>query len=162
MSIDFPMKIEIFRFDAGIVIPLSISYDKYRRPRRGAPAADRWLKTQKNSLPAVPRRGPEAGNSRNQLIFMILEWTRLVYVDFSWKSDYSDIRWGTLVTNRFSWFWSEPDWFMSISLEPENFYFIDSVIHGMTFLKLWKNPSIFFFPAAGIPTIPELLQLPPQ
>jgi hypothetical protein len=41
MSIGFPMKIEIFRFDAGIVIPLSISYDKYRRPRRGAPAADR-------------------------------------------------------------------------------------------------------------------------
>ena len=37
----FPMKIVVFRFDAGIVTLLSISYDERRRPRRGAPAADR-------------------------------------------------------------------------------------------------------------------------
>ena len=58
----FPMKITGFRYNAGIVTTLSISYDECRRPRRGAPAADRWL--QKNSLPAVPRRGPDAGVHR--------------------------------------------------------------------------------------------------
>ena len=55
----FSMKIVVFEYDVEIVTTLSISYDVCRRPRRGAPAADRWL--QKNSLPAVPRRGPEVG-----------------------------------------------------------------------------------------------------
>ena len=37
--------------------------DERRRPRRDAPAADQYLNSH-HSLPAVPRRGPEAGNSR--------------------------------------------------------------------------------------------------
>ncbi len=57
----FLMKIVLFRYDAEIIITLSIWYDECRHPRRGAPVADRRLKIQKNSLPAVPRRGPEAG-----------------------------------------------------------------------------------------------------
>jgi len=41
------MKFVVFRYDAGIVTTLSIGYDEYRRPRRGAPAADQGLKIQK-------------------------------------------------------------------------------------------------------------------
>jgi len=58
------MKIIVIRYNAGIVTNLSIRYDDCCRPRRGAPAADRRLKIQKNSLPAVPRRGLEAGDLR--------------------------------------------------------------------------------------------------
>jgi len=57
----FPMKNIVFRYNAGIVTNPSISYDDYRRPRWGAPAADGRIKIVKNSLPALPRRGPEAG-----------------------------------------------------------------------------------------------------
>jgi len=45
------MKIVVFRYDAGIVTTLSISYDDCRYPRRSAPLADRSLKIQKK-LPA--------------------------------------------------------------------------------------------------------------
>jgi len=45
------LKIKLFRYDVGIVTPLSISYDEYRRPRRDAPAADRGLNLKK--LPAL-------------------------------------------------------------------------------------------------------------
>jgi hypothetical protein len=55
------MIIVVFRYDAGNVTPLSTSYDDGLHPRRFTPAADRGLTIQKNSLPAVPRRGPEAG-----------------------------------------------------------------------------------------------------
>ena len=54
----FPMKIILFRYDAEIVTTLSISYDDCRRPRRGAPAANRWLKIQKNSLPSRASQRP--------------------------------------------------------------------------------------------------------
>ena len=50
------MKIVVFRYDAEIVTTLSIGYDECRRPRGGL-----GTKMQKNFLPAVPRRGPEAG-----------------------------------------------------------------------------------------------------
>ena len=57
----FSMKIVVFRYYVGIVTTLSIWYGECRYPRRGSPVADRWLKIQKNSQPAVPRRGLEAG-----------------------------------------------------------------------------------------------------
>ena len=40
-SLDFLLIIIVFRYDAGIVTPLSIWHDDCRRPRRVAPAADR-------------------------------------------------------------------------------------------------------------------------
>jgi hypothetical protein len=46
------------------LLPFYIKYDECRHPRRGAPVADRRLKLQKKSLPAVPRRGLEAGDLR--------------------------------------------------------------------------------------------------
>ena len=47
---------------------------------------------------------------------------------------------------------------MSVSFEPKNICFIDSVIYDLTFFeKLKKNAVIFFYPAVGIPTIPWLL-----
>ena len=61
----FLMKIVLFSYDAGIAIPLSIRYDDCRRPPRGAPAAD-W-RVKNTPLPAVPRKGPEAG-----VLFMVL------------------------------------------------------------------------------------------
>ena len=53
------MKIIAFSFDAAIVSTLFLWCDECRRPRRGAPAAD-W-RVKNTLLPAVPRRGPEAG-----------------------------------------------------------------------------------------------------
>jgi len=54
------MKIVLFRYDARIVTPLSLSYYKYRTSNGASCAADRGT-TKKISLPAVSRRGPEAG-----------------------------------------------------------------------------------------------------
>ena len=44
-------------------------YDDCRRPRRVAPAADQVINNSKITLPAVPRRGPEAGFHRLTLRF---------------------------------------------------------------------------------------------
>lgn len=38
-------------------------------PKQGTPAADQYLF--KTPLPAVPRRGPEAGDLRLETIFMV-------------------------------------------------------------------------------------------
>jgi hypothetical protein len=55
------MTIVVIRGDFGIVTILSISYDERRRPRWDAP---RRINATINFLPAVPRRGPEAGVHR--------------------------------------------------------------------------------------------------
>jgi hypothetical protein len=60
------MKIVVFSYDAGIVTPLSVRYDDCRRPRRGFLYGGSLTKIKKNSLPAVPRRGPEAGVLRRE------------------------------------------------------------------------------------------------
>ena len=56
--------------------------DERRRPRRDAPAADQ-VETNKNVetfLPAVPRRGPEAGNPQNFVIMLLPEnLTPMIY-----------------------------------------------------------------------------------
>ena len=39
-SYAFSVKIILFRYNTGILTTLSLNYDDYRRPRRGAPAAD--------------------------------------------------------------------------------------------------------------------------
>jgi hypothetical protein len=41
-------------------------HDERRRPRRGSPAADQILRTSKTSHPAMPQRGPEAGEHRTR------------------------------------------------------------------------------------------------
>ena len=55
------MKIVVFRYDAEIVTTLFVGYDECRRTRRGFLCGGSVTKMQKNFLPAVPRRGPEAG-----------------------------------------------------------------------------------------------------
>ena len=60
----FPRNIVVFRDKGEIVTTLSIGYDERRLPFRGSLAAGSVIKIQKNSLPAVPRRGPEAEVSR--------------------------------------------------------------------------------------------------
>jgi len=52
------MKIVVSSFDAGIVITLFIWYDECHRPQTGHPLGGSITKT---PLPAVLRRGPEAG-----------------------------------------------------------------------------------------------------
>ena len=56
----FLMKIVVFTNDAGIVSLSPLDTIWFRRPRRVAPAADQLLTIQKNTMPAVPRRGFEA------------------------------------------------------------------------------------------------------
>jgi hypothetical protein len=59
-----PLKIVVFRLMQWL-LPIYPSGTMIAAPpRRDAPAADRWLKFNKNSLPAVPRKGPETGVSR--------------------------------------------------------------------------------------------------
>ena len=65
------MKIVVFSYDAEIITPLFMWYDECRRPRRGTP---RRINTySKNTLPSVPRRGPEEGVLRIGTIFMVRE-----------------------------------------------------------------------------------------
>ena len=54
----------VFSYEGEIDTTLSIGYDERRLPFRGSLAAGSVTKIQKNSLPAVPRRGPEAEVSR--------------------------------------------------------------------------------------------------
>ena len=54
------MKIELFSYDTRFFLHTSM-YDDRHRPRRVAPAVDLEQTIQKKPLPAVPRRGPEAG-----------------------------------------------------------------------------------------------------
>ena len=72
-------------------------------PKQGTPASDRWQKFKKISLPAVPRRGPEA------------EVHRVEY-DLLWKCNHFFIcmivsQWESCP---FSWFRNEFNFFMSV------------------------------------------------
>jgi hypothetical protein len=62
----------VYQLLFGIGTLLSISYDEYRRTKKGRPRGGSVTKNLKMLLPAVLRRSPEAGGpSQKKPIFMV-------------------------------------------------------------------------------------------
>jgi hypothetical protein len=74
------MNIVVFSSVAGIVATLSIRYDDCRRHKGASWCGGSVNKIQKNSRPAVPWRGPEAGSFVKKTIFMVWVRTESIHI----------------------------------------------------------------------------------
>ena len=92
----FSVKIIVFRYNTGILTNLSLNYDDYRRPRRGAPAADWWIKnTKKTSLPRRASERPWGGYPSYSGDFFWFQCERYRFMSISCENISIQIWYGT-------------------------------------------------------------------